>query len=272
MKKCLILALTIILTLSMCACTPKQAKSNTKKETLSGSTVNHLRLKRVTTTYEGETTVCNLTWDADGCHFESYMNYYKDDIENYLGFFDTDERVFSITMFREDGDLTIPIFQYDKNQTIIKMYNEDRPTESWDVTYDDHGIATIDGRTLCVYDAEARSVKRPLSSGSTNGVPEETYEVATIDKNGNFQTVTRITYVGDENGDFQKDSEEVDYKKYTYDANGNLIKYEEPLNDGLVIEFEYYDQPVEHAWERVIPVHYIDFFDVYFIPFLWYVK
>ena len=272
MKKWLILILTIALTLSMCACTPKQTKGNTKQETLSANAATYLRLKRVTTTCDGETTVCNLTWDAEGCHFESYMNYYKNDIEDYLGFFDADERVFSITMFREDGDLTIPIFQYDENQTIVKMYNEDRPTESWDVTYDENGIATVDGHTLCVYDPEARTVRRQLSSGSTNGVPDETYEVATIDKEGNFRSVSRLTYVGDGNDSFRLDSEEVDYKKYTYDKNGNLIKYEEPNNDGLVIEFEYDDQPVEHAWERVIPVHYIDVFEMYFIPFLWYVK
>lgn len=272
MKKYLILALTIILSFSLCACTPKQTKNNAKTDTPSGNAANHLRLKRVTTTYDGETTVCNLTWDAEGCHFESYMNYYKDDIENYLGFFDANERVFSITMFREDGDLTVPFFQYDENQTIIKVYNEDKPTESWDVTYDANGIAAIDDQTLCEYDEETRTIKRQLSAGSTNNIPHKTYEVATLDKNGNYQSVSYVKYMSDENGVFQKSSEKANCKIYTYDQDGNLIKYEEPDNDALVIEFEYYDQPVEHIWERVIPVHYIDIFDAYFTPFLWYVK
>lgn len=107
----------------------------------------------------------------------------------------------------------------------------------------------------------------------TNGVAHESYDVVTLDDNGCFIGVDRLTYTDGGKGNFTLTDTKENYYKYTYDTKGNLIRYEEPYNsDGFVIEYEYYDEPIHHLWEAIIPIHYIDVFEIYAIPFLWYLN
>ena len=279
MKNFVLFLIAILLLFSLCACGKERPADNPQHGSVETTapankpTLN--RLKKVTVTAEGMTIECNVTWEENLCNFESYMNYYKDEINMYQGVFDPQTGTFSIRWPREDGETyELPVFDYDEDQRIVAMYNEDDPSEVWGVTYNQNGVAQLDGEhTLFEYDPATRQVKRLYSSGSTNGIPHKKYDVTTLDANGCFIGVDRVIYKDDGTGNFQLKETLSDYYKYTYDENGNLIRYEEPYNpDGFVIEYQYYDEPIEHLWQIIIPIHYIDVFQIFELPFLWYLK
>ncbi len=284
MKKVLSFLMAVIMLFALSACNRDNSNDSLGNTPGNTSTPDNMasnskpilnRLKKVTVTYEGETIECNITWDDNTCYFESYMNYFKDPIENYRGVFEPETNTFSIVWDQENGTtIEMPVFDYNDDQKIIAMYNEDNPSEVWNVTYDENGVPSLmGGKPLFEYDPTTKQVKRFYSSGSTEGVAHETYDVVTLDDNGCFIGVDRLTYTDDGTGTLKLTDTKEDYYKYTYDESGNLIRYEEPHNsDGLVIEYEYYDEPIQHLWEIIIPIHYIDVFEIFEVPFLWYLN
>ena len=275
MKKFLALLLAasmLLICFAGCADTGVSDNPDDSEDSEKGNALN--RIKKVTVTYEGETIVCNATWEDNVCNFESYMNYFKDPIEDYKGVFDPESKKFSILW--PSKEIELPVFRYDDQQRIIEVYNEDDPSESWAVTYDENGVPTLDGDIeMFNYDADNKIVSLQGGGGSSNkdGVITESkyYSEMKMSPDGNFEKVTHVTYSHNGDGNFQKTSEIPDYEKYTYDKNGNLVRYER--HDGsCVIEFEYYDEPIQHIWERTIPIHYIDIFDIYTTSLMWYLK
>ncbi len=278
MKKALSILLMLILLLGLCACGNSDTQTtepSTSNNIVSNSNPTLNRLKKVTVTAEGKTIECNIIWDDNTCYFESYMNYYNDPIEDYRGVFDPETNTFSIVWDTEDGTtMELPVFDYNDDQKIIAMYNEDNPSEVWSVTYDENGVPYLMGSVpLFEYDPTTKQIKRPYSRGSTEGVAYEEYDVVTLDDNGCFVGVDRLTYTDDGTGTLKLTDTKEDYYKCTYDESGNLIRYEEPYNSyGFVIEYEYYDEPIQHLWEIIIPIHYIDVFLIFQVPFLWYLN
>lgn len=279
MRKVLSLMLALLMVFSLCAC-EKDTKEEAPKESIpaedtpSDSKPALNRLKKVTITTQGQSFECNVTWKENECSFTYYTSYSRNISTEYQGMYDPEKKEFSVIWVSDEGTTTqLPVFQYDDDQKIIRVYNEDNPTESWEVTYDEHNIPTIDGRVWLNYDPETKQIKQMCGSGHNEGIQYENYKVTTLDDNGHCIGVDMLTYEQDDNGEFQLTSRQDDYQKYTYDENGNLIRYEEPYNeDGFVIEYEYYDEPISHLWELLIPISYIDFFNIYTIPFLWYLS
>lgn len=271
MKKVLSFLMAVIILLAMSACDKDDGQGSDPSE----SQIVFHRLKKVTVTAYGETIECNVTWDDNICYFESYMDYAKNPIKNCQGVFEPETNTFSLLVKQDDGmTMELPVFVYDDGQHITSVFNEDNPSESWTITYDENGVPLVDGRhTLFEYDPTTKQVKLLYSGGRTDGVDYEEYDLFSLDNNGRFVGVDRLTYKDDGNGNFQLTDTKEDYYKYTYDENGDLIRYEEPYNKfGFVIEYEYYDEPIHHIWEVIIPIHYIDFFEIYKIPFFWYLK
>lgn len=275
MKRLLsILLLISVLLLAFAGCAPSDGSDDGGKKDKDPDSVNFKRLKRVTVTYEGETVVCNVSWDENVCNFESYMDYFKDPIENYKGIFDPESKKFSILWL--SNDIELPVFIYDDDQKITEIFNEDKPTESWKISYDKNGVPSLDTESeLFTYDADTKTVTRSKGQSlrNDNGVITRTdsYREYIIGKDGRFEKVTYVAYTAVGDAEPEKSKEIPDYEKYSYDDDGNLIKYER--HDGsCVIEFEYYDEAVSHNWERVIPIHYIDIFDIYVTPLTWYLK
>lgn len=266
---CVLLALCMAF--AICACGKPAADSSEKEPQENKESIMRNRLKHVTVTYDGETVECDISWQENACVFESYLDYPKAPIKEVHGAFDPESKVYSWMWTSDRGEINLPIFQYDDEGKITKVYNEDDPTEIWDVTYDADNVPSIDGRKWFEYDADKRCITTQVGGGSYEGVAYKTYEEIVIGANGQIEKVSRVKYVEDGNGVFQRESEETDYRKYTYDKNGNLVKYEEPDN-GFTIIFEYYDDPIRHVWEQTIPIHYINFFEVFVTPFMWYLK
>lgn len=277
MKRVLSFLIAAIMLFFLSACEKEGSKDPGdpgSSDPVSGGPVLH-RLKKVTVTAGGKNIECNITWEDNTCYFESYMNYYKDPIENYRGVFAPETRTFSIIWDREDGTtLEIPVFDYDDDQRIISVYNEDAPSEVWAVTYDENGVPSYGGRAPFEYDPATKQVKRLYSGSVTqDGVSKKNYDVATLEDHGGLVSVDRLTYTEDQAGNVQLTDTKKDFYKITYDENGDVIRYEEPYYEGgFVIEYEYYDEPIHHLWEVTIPIHYIDIFEIYVVPFLWYLK
>lgn len=270
LKRSLIVILAMLIAIPLFAC-KNETVDEGLKDAQTFNTVTSNRLKKIVCNYEDISVTCNITWAGNTCNFESYMNFFRNDIENYQGVFDPDSKVFSIVWQSEDGNITIPVFQYDENQQIIRIYNEDNPTESWDVTYTDEGVAIVNDAPWFSYDSEKKTITKHISSGHTEGIPFQNYEEFSLDEANNIVSTKHLHYVDNGDGKYQLQTETPNYKIYTYDENQNLIKYEEPGSD-LVITYEYYDEPIQHVWENTIPIHYVDIFDIYTVSLFRYLK
>lgn len=272
MKRILLIVLSICLVLSVCAC-KKDADSGTDSKR------QFSRLKSVVISYEGKTEKYYISWEENLCRFESpngnSQNFYGlDTVLTFEGKFNPETKIFSIAKAAkaEEEGFELPIFMYDSNERVVLIYNEDNPFETFAVSYDDNGLPSIDGVSLYDrYDKDSRTFSFENSRGHNNGVYFKNYEYITIGKNGQFDKVTEVIYESTNGEDYYKAKEHEDYKKYTYDDKGNLVKYE-MLSADVEISFEYYDEYISHIWERVIPLWYVDFFKMYLYSLLWYIE
>lgn len=251
--------LTLLLSLSLLLCLLVGC-DETSEENGGGEKTTFLRLSSVTRTYDGESVTYQVTWNGEACSFETGEGDYRTD-------FDTETNIFSIHF----TDLSLPVFMYDENQTIIKLYNEDDPSESLNILYDEYGFPQVEGMDwYSGYDPEKRQVK--VSSGGGSRTDEDgtwesytNYEIRTFDKYGNISVCDGLKVTEKSDGTVTEETWK-DYFKYIYDEHGNLLRAE---GDGVVIEYQYTEEPIHHAWERIVPIFYMDFFMVYDLPLFW---
>ena len=286
-KKFLSLVLVLCFIFLICSCgnnTKKAGSENNNSFNLSSETDSTKllfnRLKKVTVTYDGETNIYNVVWNEANCDFEHYFNYPKDPTVNAKGLYNPETRVFSIKSEMEGEMFDLPVHEYNSDQKIIKVFNEDRPGEYWTVIYniDNVPMWTNSENTkqeLFTFDPEKRVISKQTGSSSSkneDGTHTECryYKEYTIDTLGNILKVNKSTYSHNGDGNYQKTDEIVDYEKYFYDNNGNIIRYECANRSNMIVEFEYYDDTIQHIWERILPISYIEIFDIYTTPFFWY--
>ena len=93
MRKVLSLSLALCMVFALFACEKDDKdglpKDSTSTEDTPSDTKPILnRLKKVTVTVQGQIIECNVTWEENVCHFESYMDYFKNPVEDYRGVLD----------------------------------------------------------------------------------------------------------------------------------------------------------------------------------------
>lgn len=217
------------------------------------------RLVAVTVVDDGESESYSVTWKTNGCTFT-----HEDGVYSYS--FDPASRTLSLL----NDELELPLFDYDDKGVIVLVYNEDKPTETFEIQYDKNGVPTLDEYTLGEYDPATRKLTVQKGGGGEmdeqgNKFEYDYYDERTYGDKDMILSVDRITITTYSDGTVEEKVKK-DVEKYTYDENGNMTKYEKK---DKVIHFVYSEEKISHEWERVVPVGYIDFFCLFDLPLLW---
>ncbi len=261
--KILSLLLAAFMLLCVAGCNDKNVgDGNTHPETAPKAQFNRLASVRVTD--DGEVTELAVVWEENLCRISG-------DGQVTVGSFDPQARTFNLKV----GQTALPVCDFDQNGKIIMLYNEDKPTETWAVTYDEKGWPAIEGYDgwYTLQDAQNRVIKCGSGGGGEhdengNSISYRNYDVRTFDKNGNIVSVDQLKVTTVNDGE-PTQSTKKDIEKYTYDENGNLIKYQ---RGDLTVEYTYSDAKISHVWERMIPICYVNFFYLYDLPMFWYLQ
>ena len=91
---------------------------------------------------------------------------------------------------------------------------------------------------------------------------------AQTDENGNIIHVDELV-ITTFNGEKTSEEIEENTKKYAYDKNGNLIRYE---TKSKIMTFTYTDETIHHIWERNIAIYYTGWYNIYTYPLFWNIK
>ena len=273
LKKYALFLFCALLLLSLTACqTGGNTKRDADKEKSSSTQTSFRRLDSVTIQREGEEAVTyHVNWNNDSCTFVT------DDFEDgVLATFDN--QVFSIEFTNSGGGKTIlPIVKFDDDEKIVLIYNEDDPTETFDVTYDENGLPVwemTEAQEYYQYDEATGTVRVKAGSGSTgdnqgNILKKYTnYEVRTLDEWGNIRSVDMLTITEYSDGTTEEKLKENEFT-YEYDEDGNLLSLTVGRSS---YTFTYTNEKIHHTWERMIPVAYLDFFYWFDYPLFWNVK
>lgn len=220
------------------------------------------RLTSVTVVRDGESQSYSVSWTENGCSFANGDGLYS---------FVFDKESFTLTLKWENEEL--PIFEYDSNGRIILIYNEDNPSETFEVSYDDNGCPVIDGETLKEYNPADKTLTIGKGGGGErdeegNGYNYTNYHIRTYGDKGQILSVDKKTVTTYSDGRVEE-KVSADAEKYTYDENGNMITYQ---NKYVQILFTYSNEKISHEWERILPVTYIDFFSMFDLPLFWNLK
>lgn len=249
----------------------------------------HKRLQSVTVydKEEGTTETYDVEWKDDGCYFRT--DDYGEDIDYYF-YLDDETNIFHVagTAYEssEPEQVDFPVYQFDDEGKIIKLWNIHFDSAEIDVTYDENGLPAFAGYDPSVdvildeytFDFEKRDLEYKFGGGGSqdeygNQETTDAYEINALNEYGD-PLDSRSRFVKKYNGELVSDETKVDdHIKYTYDENGNLIRFETYHS---VKTFTYSDETVHHPWER-LPIYmyterYDEFGVIYIYPFLWYVK
>lgn len=155
------------------------------------------RLKKAVIMYKGESVTCSVSWDSDACSFE-YYRYHGKEIRNFRGVYDEQSKIYSVILLNNGGEeqQELPVFQYDGQQRISRVYNEDHPSESWEVAYDQKNEINMEDQQKFAYDSDSRTVI--ISSYGHEGFKPR--GKAIVDSKGNFETLISIFYENNDNG------------------------------------------------------------------------
>ena len=217
------------------------------------------RLVAVTVVDDGETESYSVSWTDNGCSFS-----------NDEGIFDFKFDKSKRTLTLKGNNIDLPIFDYNDKEEIILVYNEDDPDETFEVVYDQNGCPSVDGRSWGEYDPATKKLTVQKGGGGESDEQGNTVkyvysDVRTYGDKDMILSVDRVTTTTYSDGTVQEKVKN-DIEKYTYDENGNMIKYE---RNNKQILFTYSDEKISHQWERVVPVSYIDFFAIFDLPLFW---
>ena len=280
-KKYFAVLLLAIFVVTLVGCDKKSESSSETQKNIEAKPLTYQRLQSVTIEDKDDGDVENysIAWNGEECVFTD-----PDGFE-IRAFLNLETNTFSFAFIDYDsGDIPVdefPIHQYDEYGKIIKVFNEDDITEECIISYDENGwpIFTHPESTevFLDYEYEFDASKRQMtvatsgfySRDDNDNVTEKTgYDIRTLDENGNIIHVDELV-ITTFNGEKTSEEIEENTKKYTYDKNGNLIRYE---TKSKIMTFTYTDETIHHIWERNIAIYYTGWYNIYTYPLFWNIK
>lgn len=218
-----------------------------------------------------------VTWNDGVCSFTMTENGWDPCLTE--ADFDPETGAFWVHRKPENADFNdtdavndIALCNFDDQQRLIRLWGGPYATEYVDVSYDAEGWPEENLQRLTV-DKENRQYSVPRAGmvredADGNQTITQSYHVVTVDSLGNAVRVDQLEITTHPDGSVEENRRE-NIETHTYDADGNLIKYE---YEGGFVELTYSDESISHMWERLIPFLCFDFSWVYFAPLFWNVQ
>ena len=284
MKKFLaiILSAGMLLTLSACG---KEEKFISSKEEATETTapaettpeqtqkpVAYKRVKSVTIYREGEgTDTYEVTWDGDVCTFT--MTEHGWDPCLTQADFDIETGAFSVHRKPEQADsddiTDVTLCHFDAQQ-ILSSLTRPADLSQFAVSYNENGWPQREILSLLAVEIDESKMQYAYSRAGmvSTDCSTTSYCVVTLNQKGNPIQVDYRDVTTYNDGRVEEKYEE-NTETYTYDADGNMLKY--ATDDGYV-EFTYTDEVIHHNWERLIPLLSFDFTLIYTMPLFWNIQ
>ena len=247
--------------------------SQTEDETsLSQENITFKRVKSVTIYNDNLTPYTyEITWDGDICSFT--MTEFGWDPCRTDASFDAETGAFSVHRkpdeAQEDDVTDVMLCSFDEQGRIISVARTG-DMGSFDVSYDENGWPQGDALAILGVETDKESMRYSYSyAGVASSDYHKSYRrVITMDPLGNAMKADSLVITKYNTGETEESLTE-NFETYTYDEDGNLLKYE--TNNGYV-EFTYTDEVIHHSWERLIPFLCYDFTLIYTAPLFWNLK